>query len=141
MPRLAWMNGMPSGIHSQTEMFRCAESEGLKSSDELGILGWSIDDLVYEKRDGRRWSGTPAPNLNDLQIEENNIPFVSFFSGCGGMDIGFEAAGFQHIAGFESTLCSAKRYVKIALVGKFTVHLRVQAMFLTSTELLESLVL
>ncbi len=31
----------------------------------------------------------------------NGIPFVSFFTGCGGMDIGFEAVGFDHIAGFE----------------------------------------
>jgi DNA (cytosine-5)-methyltransferase 1 len=29
------------------------------------------------------------------------IPLVSFFTGCGGLDLGFEAAGYAHVASFE----------------------------------------
>lgn len=40
-------------------------------------------------------------SVREFTRTANGIPFVSFFTGCGGMDIGFEAVGFDHIAGFE----------------------------------------
>ena len=39
------------------------------------------------------------------------VPVVSLFSGCGGMDLGFEALGFEHRASFEisETFCNTLR--------------------------------
>jgi len=39
--------------------------------------------------------------VEDLSLAGHGIPLVSFFAGCGGLDIGFEAAGFHHVAAFE----------------------------------------
>ena len=47
-------------------------------------------------------------HLADLERPSNGIPFVSFFSGCGGIDLGFEAAGFAHIAAFDIDARSCK---------------------------------
>ncbi len=63
--------------------------------------GWIVEDLVYEISGTKVWKGGGPLNLNKLQSLSNGIPFVSFFTGCGGMDLGFETAGYHHIAAFE----------------------------------------
>jgi len=46
-----------------------------------------------------------VPNLNPLdlmpKLSSNTLKSLSVFSGCGGLDIGFERAGFSHVASFE----------------------------------------
>jgi DNA (cytosine-5)-methyltransferase 1 len=34
-------------------------------------------------------------------VQEENIRYVSLYSGCGGLDLGFEAAGFHQVASFD----------------------------------------
>lgn len=49
---------------------------------------------------------TPHPRyqrLDDYRHPPHGIPLVSFFSGGGGMDLGFEAAGFTHLALIEKS--------------------------------------
>lgn len=67
-------------------------------ADILLREGWTYDDLQYSTRE--RLS-VPRPlyfTLDDFRQKEHEIPVVSFFSGAGGLDLGFEAAGFSHQA-------------------------------------------
>lgn len=64
-------------------------------------VGQTIDDLVYERSYALTWNGPRPPALADFKTPAKGVPIVSFFTGCGGMDLGFEAVGFQHKAAFE----------------------------------------
>ena len=70
-------------------------------SGALATAGLSIDDLVYENSKTRKWVGPRAKCLSAFRQVGVGIPMVSFFTGCGGMDLGFEAVGFNHTAAFE----------------------------------------
>ena len=85
----------------QSNILDYAETEGLELAGTLAHFGIDFDDLIYANSRSRHWTGSCPLQLDDLRGEPNDIPFVSFFSGCGGMDLGFEAVGFRHIAAFE----------------------------------------
>lgn len=46
---------------------------------------------------------TPALNPLDLmpQLRQHGLRALSLFTGCGGLDLGFDRAGFKHIASFD----------------------------------------
>ena len=67
----------------------------------LETVGQDIDDLVYEKSHLLSWNGPKAANLSQFKAIADDVPIVSFFTGAGGMDLGFEKVGFQHKAAFE----------------------------------------
>lgn len=67
----------------------------------LAAAGLSYDDLIYERSREKSWTGGPPAKLSDFQRLVNNVPLVSFFTGCGGMDLGFEQVGFRNLAAFE----------------------------------------
>ena len=74
---------------------RCLD-RGLALADEMDRLGLAYETLRYE--DNRR---LPFPKqkvyqLDDLREPDCGIETVSFFSGAGGLDLGFEALGFKH---------------------------------------------
>ena len=98
-------------IRRQSDFLRFAEDEGVEGSDELKRFGWSLDDLAYEIGDARKWEDGDAPTLKDLRRPTNKIPFVSFFSGCGGMDIGLRRPGSSTLRDSKLTLFFAKRSV------------------------------
>lgn len=88
-------------LKKQEEMFNYSKNNGVELHEVLHKHGYSFDDLIYDISYEKEWAG-PAPKmLADYKCEFNGIPFVSFFSGCGGIDLGFEAAGFDHKACFE----------------------------------------
>jgi DNA (cytosine-5)-methyltransferase 1 len=67
----------------------------------LHNAGLTYNDLVYEKsKIGRRIGGDPL-SLEKLRLNESGVPVVSFFTGCGGMDLGLEATGYSQVAAFE----------------------------------------
>jgi len=78
----------------------CLES-GMSLSDKLEELGLSYNDLTYLDSNRKLWTGRKAASLKDFKKSSKKIQFVSFFTGCGGIDLGLEALGFQHVAGFE----------------------------------------
>ena len=88
-------------LRMQNEIFTHAENERIKLVDALADFGKSLDDLVYERSRQQAWSGGAPPTLEDFRGPQHQIPMVSFFTGCGGIDLGFEAAGFGHVAAFE----------------------------------------
>ena len=85
----------------QLNLFAAAEADGLELTAALGAHGFKYDDLVYQSSESRRWIGVGPKKLGDFDRRPNGIPFVSFFTGCGGVDLGFEAVGFEHSAAFE----------------------------------------
>ena len=85
---------------AQAELIAAADSS-IDIGDLLAPAGKTIDDLVYANSRTVSWKGKRPINLNDFDKVGEGIPVVSFFTGCGGMDLGFEAAGFKHTAAFE----------------------------------------
>ncbi len=78
--------------------------KAIKNEDLAKTLtdaGLSYDDLIYEVSNEKRWDGGKPLSLNDFAPSVDRVPIVSFFTGCGGMDLGFEAIGFEHVAAFE----------------------------------------
>lgn len=71
---------------------------GMPLSDVLANNGWSYDDLQYENTEQINTAEGKYFTLDDFRKKSNSIPVVSFFSGAGGLDLGFEAAGFEHTA-------------------------------------------
>src|SRR5690606_7822664 len=54
------------------------------------------DDLRYEISEVPHYPKQKLVSLKDFEEPEINVPVISFFSGAGGIDLGFEALGFKH---------------------------------------------
>ncbi|KEQ54967.1 DNA cytosine methyltransferase [Sphingobium chlorophenolicum] len=85
----------------QLNLIRAAEGTEGDLASVLGDAGWSYDDLVYERSREKKWSGGAPTRLTDFPKLVKKVPLVSFFTGCGGMDLGFEQIGFDNVAAFE----------------------------------------
>lgn len=76
-------------------------SRNFKLQSELEARGFDRDSLIY------RHNCSIAPNSSIYKTPDNyhfktsKIPVVSFFSGAGGLDLGFKYAGFEHLASVE----------------------------------------
>lgn len=62
----------------------------------LETLGLSYDDLTYLDNSRPDFPDHKYYALSDFAEKSTGIPMVSFFSGAGGLDLGFEALGFSH---------------------------------------------
>lgn len=87
--------------NDQAALFASAEAQGIELAEALEQIDATYDDLVYRNTETRKWDGPQPKSLQDFDQSANGIPFVSFFTGCGGMDLGFESVGFEHTASFE----------------------------------------
>ena len=72
-------------------------AKGIDLDIELERNGLSYEDLRYVTNPGPQLLSTSYKTLNDYRQPYHGTPVVSFFSGCGGLDLGFEAAGFDHL--------------------------------------------
>lgn len=83
--------------------------------EELAKEGHTYDDLRYATYDSTEtipaFTFQEAMPIENVERFYDNIPAVSFFSGAGGLDIGFELAGFNTIASieFEEVFCNTQR--------------------------------
>jgi DNA (cytosine-5)-methyltransferase 1 len=84
----------------QTDLLRRFSADGMAVAEGLLRIGLSPDDLIYEQSREKIWTGRKATTLGSFD-QNKDIPVVSFFTGCGGIDLGLEAIGFNHIAAFE----------------------------------------
>ena len=103
-----------------------AADPGADICDVMEVCGDTIDDLVYERSRELKWRGPMPPTLESFLPLAEGTPMASFFTGCGGMDLGFEAVGFRNVAAVEhneifcktlrsnhpSGRCSARRHMR-----------------------------
>lgn len=92
-------------VSEQSELLEYCKIHSKNLSSELKKLGLSYNSLVYENN--KRIdslipeSGLEYKTLSDFKKYKKDMPLVSFFSGCGGLDLGFEFAGFKTVAMIE----------------------------------------
>ena len=90
---------------SQISILRECETSGVSLDEALASRGLDYDSLVYaDAGSAPKWK--PAHGEKFVPVDRrpavaSGIPCVSFFSGAGGLDIGFKAAGFHNIADVE----------------------------------------
>jgi DNA (cytosine-5)-methyltransferase 1 len=85
----------------QIEMLNDSIRDNVSLSDYLHTHNLSYDDLVYTNYTEGEYKKSAYSMLDQFKLKSNNIPIISFFAGAGGLDLGFEAAGFSHLALFE----------------------------------------
>lgn len=88
-------------IKTQKKILSIARNEQIELVDALKEYGYGYDNLIYYDSHTRVWESQKPKPLMDYRCKPHGIPVVSFFTGCGGIDLGFEAAGYEHLAAFE----------------------------------------
>lgn len=90
-------------VHLQEQLRLVEKSEKTNTplAEVLESAGWSYEDLIYEESKAKTWTGRAPLDLNEVKSSAREIPMVSFFTGCGGMDLGLEAVSYRHLAAFE----------------------------------------
>jgi DNA (cytosine-5)-methyltransferase 1 len=85
---------------------------GKPLAEALSQKGVTYDALRYYEYSEVDLVGTPSETLVSVVKPRFEIPAVSFFSGAGGLDIGFEYAGFNNIISIESNevFCNTLRH-------------------------------
>lgn len=71
---------------------------GVDLSQILQANNLNYEDLRYTSSSQLHLITTEYKTLKDFALPFHGTPIVSFFSGCGGLDLGFEVAGFEHLA-------------------------------------------
>jgi len=90
-----------SHLSEQIQLLQSAVKKNEPLASVLERARWTYDDLVYLTSRENGWQGKPATTLKEFDSSPTGIPVVSFFTGCGGIDLGLEAVGFRHVAAFE----------------------------------------
>ena len=91
----------PTIVSKQTRMLQRCIADKTDLSEHLAKAGMGYKDLRYCSDLGDMPEAGQYVSLSRFKKRNNGIPVVSFFSGCGGLDLGFEAAGFNHQAAVE----------------------------------------
>ena len=85
-------------LKKQLELVEHCIANKLNLSQELKRVGMTYDELKYINHIKPHTINQRYYSLADFKKKEHGIPVVSFFAGAGGLDLGFEAAGFSHLA-------------------------------------------
>ncbi|ODT79162.1 MAG: DNA (cytosine-5-)-methyltransferase [Pelagibacterium sp. SCN 64-44] len=101
-----------NSFDAQARIVADAIAQGRDLDEVLKGLGLDYDDLVYSDSRTLKWTGGRPPALDTFEHSGKGVPVVSFFTGCGGMDLGLEAVGFKHVAAFEHNelFCNTLRH-------------------------------
>jgi len=95
--------GADAGIPGnwQVRLLRRCERSNLDLLHELSSIGRTMEDLSYTSDLNNLNSSSCYQSPERFKRPKNGVPVVSLFSGCGGLDLGFEAAGFEQLASVE----------------------------------------
>lgn len=104
--QLALLSAPPrsSRLAKQVQLIGQSIRTGEPLHSVLHRVGWTYDDLQYEHSRLKKWTGASPLQLTEFREErgtQQHGSFVSFFTGCGGMDVGLETVGWRHVAAFE----------------------------------------
>jgi DNA (cytosine-5)-methyltransferase 1 len=83
-------------LKKQKEIINKCMQNGFRLPDELENESLEYDDLEYAENHRPEFPKQKYYTLDDFKEPATKIPMVSFFAGAGGLDLGFEALGFQH---------------------------------------------
>ena len=99
-------------LRYQVALLKKCISKDLDLNDVLEREGLTYDDLRYRAYSDDEFVKIPFQRIEDLRRPKRNIPAISFFSGAGGLDIGFDYAGFDTIASIENNalFCETLRF-------------------------------
>lgn len=90
-------------LSDQKELIEYCIHNSKDLHSELSKIGLNYEALVYEENRLDQNLDIQRANkgyraLFSLKKRKKKVPLVSFFTGCGGLDLGFEHAGFESIA-------------------------------------------
>lgn len=92
------VNSQSAAERSALELIKFALSSGADLGALLDEHNLSYEDLRYENAPPLQLLNTEYVGLSGYAQPFHGVPVVSFFAGCGGIDLGFETAGFEHLA-------------------------------------------
>lgn len=89
-------------ISQQNTLIKISEQKKTPFAQLLKQNGLSYDSLQYIDNPAVDESCMrPITTLDEIEKASDNIPAISFFSGAGGLDIGFSYAGFNNLISIE----------------------------------------
>ncbi|MDI9340867.1 MAG: DNA cytosine methyltransferase [Sediminibacterium sp.] len=88
-------------LKEQITLLNKCVNKGLDLNLELKKLGLTYEHLRYRNYEEGKLANNDYVSIEDLRQTPKGIPAVSFFSGAGGLDIGFDYAGFNNLASIE----------------------------------------
>lgn len=102
------MNGLEDklSLDEQQAILNYCISNNVPLQTELHRRGLTYDNLRYVEYGNLHISIGNNEILDDIDKPDGSIPAISFFSGAGGLDIGFAYAGFNNIASIEHNALS-----------------------------------
>ena len=98
-------------LSTQEEILNDCVIRDIPLADALIKEGLTYDSLRYRVYSDAVQHSESNEILDDIEKAPASIPAVSFFSGAGGMDIGFEYAGFNNLVSveFNEAFCNTLR--------------------------------
>ena len=96
---------MKVGRETQERLIHQSLQTGTKLSDILSMAGLSYEEFRYiDSAEVEQYKDANNHiSIDDIIPSNDGIPAVSFFSGAGGLDVGFQYAGFNNIISIEHT--------------------------------------
>lgn len=89
-------------LDDQIKMLESCIKHDKNLHEELYRRGLTYDNLRYQDYSKLSTLKSEFIPINKLRLKEHSIPAVSFFSGAGGLDIGFAYAGYKNLASIEN---------------------------------------
>lgn len=99
-------------INTQLNILHKSIEDDIPLCDLLTEGGFTYDDLYYRTNQDSIYHEGKVERIDDIPQSSQDIPAVSFFSGAGGLDIGFSIAGFKNKVSieFNEIFCNTLRH-------------------------------